>query len=567
MDRLARLVEELEARTAEADRVASLARWMAQVDRRTVDLAAPWLVVGEARHHPRPPRLALADLATAAADLSAAAGQPRWQFAAGLAAADDPAEGIALMMGPAVPPRAADVAAAHWLAAWRDDAAAADPRHAAACLARLPDALARRWAVRAMTGAARPLVNRGAWLRAWAAARGEDARALAWQLHLAGDAHALLPGEGLAPAADGGWPRPADARIFQAPDDDTPNRPVTTHAEHRWPGWPLQVAAHAGRLALWRADGELLNGRLPPTLLAALAALDAAALAARPLEAVLLAWDPAHGRALASEALARAGALEAAARASGASATRRAAPALTLHLALVGLAIDDARLGGPAARQAWATWPPEAAHAAARSAVPPPAVFVATRLPLSAATPDLPRRALTGLGAIGRVLRVAPDAPAHPPAGWLLRPPPHRLLGVLQYLPSDWWRLGADPDPRALAAGEAGVALWALTPPAPPQDIPLLPLARLPLATLSPATLRALHAAARTQAVQRFGGVAQLAQPFAVMEIAFDTVLPSRRHRIGAVLPGARLVGWRAELEVTQAHDLQALRSLDDPAG
>jgi hypothetical protein len=81
-----------------------------------------------------------------------------------------------------------------------------------------------------------------------------------------------------------------------------------------------------------------------------------------------------------------------------------------------------------------------------------------------------------------------------------------------------------------------------------PDDAPgteglrLLPLARLPI-ELPDHQLLALHAWLREHAGQRFGGV-QAVAPVQVFEIGFAQARPSRRHRIGATLAGARVLRW-----------------------
>jgi len=84
----------------------------------------------------------------------------------------------------------------------------------------------------------------------------------------------------------------------------------------------------------------------------------------------------------------------------------------------------------------------------------------------------------------------------------------------------------------------------------PPDDLPglpalrLLPLARLPLA-LPNEELQRLHAWARANAGQRFGGVHAIA-PVQVFEIGFARVRESRRHRLGALDADARVLRWIA---------------------
>ncbi|MFL6626700.1 MAG: hypothetical protein ACJ8G1_09665 [Vitreoscilla sp.] len=150
-------------------------------------------------------------------------------------------------------------------------------------------------------------------------------------------------------------------------------------------------------------------------------------------------------------------------------------------------------------------------------------------------------------------------------AAWTVRAGLHRLRAVLQYVPTEL--LVADPAAaRALATTPCGFALWNRTPRSeleqhaamtaslsgqflpPPDDAPheeglrLLPLARLPI-ELPDDELQRLHAWLRDHLGQRFGGV-QAVAPVQVFEIGFAHARPSRRHRIGATLAGARVLRW-----------------------
>jgi hypothetical protein len=608
MDRLARLVEELEARPQDAARVASLRRWMIDVGPRAVAAVAPWLVAGAGVR--RPARVPAARLREAAGAHAVCAGLPRWEFDAGVDAAEELAEGLALML-PAARETAPGPSAADWLDDWTaalgeagaaasmsamSTTAATSAALTIAHVARLPDALARRHALRLAAGLARPVATPWQWTRALAAATGADPQALAWRAFVEGTVvvATAAPPAGTAPVPESTdreapWPRPAPWPAYddlvapiaaRAPALQAAIEAGRAHAEARWPGWRVQLvrapgvgAGAGGTLAAWHVDGELLNARLPIEARGLLAQLDRLLAptprpaSSRAIDAVLLGWDRVRGRAVTRDALERAGALVAAPRARRARAGAGepgGGDDISWHLALTGLLPEDPR------RAVLPSWPP--ADAAPHDAAPtPPALFVAATAPVSAH--DLPallhdRARGTRLGATGHVLRVVPGpaagagggaaAATAAPAGWIARPPTLTLLALLQYLPADWWRTGASPDPRALAAGEAGVALWSTGADGEPA---LLPLARVALAGLPAATLLALHAAARERPATRFGTVVQLA-PWTVVEIAFDAGVASRRHRIGAVLSGARLVAWRGELDVSLAHGVDALRRL-----
>ncbi len=84
-----------------------------------------------------------------------------------------------------------------------------------------------------------------------------------------------------------------------------------------------------------------------------------------------------------------------------------------------------------------------------------------------------------------------------------------------------------------------------LPPPAEAPDLGglrLLPLARLPVALPDDDLLR-LHAWLRSNVGLRFGGVHAVA-PVLVFELGFAEARPSRRHKIGATLAGARVLRW-----------------------
>ncbi len=559
----ARLAEELESRSDDADRVAVLARWLRAAGRAEGALAGEWLVVG-ATPAGRPARLSLAALADAARALAGRSGMAGWLFDAGFAAAGEPADAIALLLPEAAPAEPATLAG--WLAAWRAAAAQPVPERAAAvaaAIAAIDDAPARRWAVRAACGLARPLVTPWQWQRAWAQAFGLDARATAW--HWTRGRERLL-----APAA---LPGVEDAPPLPQPFAPVPPLPDEAHArwqgdwrrgdaeiEPRWPGLRVQVVRRGAEVAVWQRAGPLLNAALPATLLAPARWPDGAV-----LEAVLLAWADGRSAAL-DDALARR--------------PRRHAPGPTLHLVLLDWhrwpdAAPDA--DAPARRaRLHAHWPaPELVPAPLRL----PEVFAAPRL----ARPDeaadgvhLPALAAAwhAAGWSGLVLR------SRDGAAWSLRPVPRTLRTVLQYVPGDALA-AAGGAAAALALLPCGFAVWNRAPrsPAeqadamaaslsgqflpPPADggeaLRLLPVARVPL-ELPADDLRRLHAWLRANAGQRFGGVHAVA-PALVFELAFDATRASRRHRSGVVLERARVRAWLADAPPGAADTLDTLAS------
>ena len=533
MRALAALTEALESRPADADRVDALARHLRTVGRPAGALAGAWLVAGA--RTPRPARLTLAALAEAARDFAARHGTAPWLFDAGQAAAGEAAEAIALLLPwPEGPPDAASrPALADWLAQWAEAAAQPPAMRAAAIaatVARLDDALARRWAVRAVCGLAKPLVDEWQWQRAWARAFDADPLAVAWWWQHRRDA---LLQESPAPA----MPRPHAFATLDEPGEPAHAdllaawRAGEWHAEPRWSGVRVQVARRGGDVAVWQRGGRLLNSQVPAAWLEPAQWPDGAV-----IEAVLLAWLAGRLVALA----------EAAARG------RRREAVATLHLALTDWHGSD---DTPAARRARlrARWPsPDGFEQA------PPAIFTTPSLAL----PDVEHlaQAARAAGFGGLVLR---HASAH--HAWAVRAPLRRVRAVLQYVPGA--ALAADSG-AALALGlvACGFSLWSRRPRSeaeqhaamaaamrgeflpPPAEAPheaglrLLPLARVPIALPDDELLR-LHEWLRAHAGQRFGDVHAVA-PVQVFELAYVEARPSARHRLGATLAGARVVRW-----------------------
>jgi len=577
MRRFVLLCEELESRPDEADRVAALARYLREVGRAAGAVASEWVLhLSEGRLARRPARVPLAALALAAREVAATAGVPGWLFDAGRAAVPETAEAIALLLPwPEAPWRPG---LEEWLDVWREAIVRAAPEErgqaVAWTVARLDDPLSRRWAVRAACGLARPLVDEGAWLRAWSAAFGEDLHALAWRWHALGRRRAMAVA---AAAWEDAVPRP---RPFVAPVQ-VEARASERHAalladvaaeelwlEPQWSGLRVQVVRRDAEVAVWLDDGALLNARLPADLLDPGPWPDPCA-----IEGVLIGWQA--GRVVSPWI--------AAARAKGERARSVAAlPPASLHLVLTDWhrwAADDA--------EAWTShdrrerlhrrWP----AGMPGLDVPPPAVFTTPTLPPPARWEPGPGGAapLAALAARGQdgargawsgllLRRRGARGPHAPEAAWSVRAEPRSVRAVLQYVPGE--ALGATAA-AALAFAPCGFAVWNRTPrsvdereaamaasmrgevPVADEDarsdeaLRLLPLARLPIA-LPEQELQAIHAWLREHAGQRFGGVHAVA-PVLVFEIAFARLHASRRHRLGAVLEEARVVRWLPDAE------------------
>ena len=236
---------------------------------------------------------------------------------------------------------------------------------------------------------------------------------------------------------------------------------------------------------------------------------------------------------------------------------RPAAGRPTLHLALVDWHDGPGEYGARRS-QLLARWPEPGL--ADRDALP--AIFTMPALPAPDAGIDLASHthAARSGGWSGLVLR---DRASN--LAWAVRAPLRRVRAVLQYVPTE--ALAADPAAaRALAFVGCGFALWNRVPLSeeeqhaamtaamsgqflpPPESAPvldglrLLPLARV-AAELPDDELLRLHAWLRVNAGLRFGGVHAVA-PALVFEIGFVEARPSRRHRIGATLAGARVLRW-----------------------
>ena len=532
MRALAVLTEELESRPGDADRVDALARHLRAAGRHAGALAGEWLVAGA--RSPRPARLTQAALAEAARALAATRGTAPWLFDVGRDAAAEAAEAIALLLPwpEGAPTPVSRPALADWLADWAEAAARPAPERAGAIaetIARLDDAIARRWAVRAVCGLARPSVDAWQWQRAWARAFDADPQDVAWWWHRRRE---VLRQATLAP----GLPRP---RGFAPLDEAHASlhaellaawRSGELHAEPRWPGVRVHVARRGDEVAVWQRSGRLLNDAVPADwLLPDQWPEDGV------IEAVLLAWQA--GRAVAPPLRARK---------SGEADT-------SLHLALVDWhgAPEEPRSRRGRLLERWA--PPDATRA-----LPP--VFTTPHLaPPGAAGADLAQaaHAARDAGWSGLVLRHARSG-----AAWAVRAPMRRVRAVLQYVPGDAFAAGTAAA-LALAFVDCGFALWSRVPrseeeqraamaasltgeviaaPDGAEGLRLLPLARLPIALPDDELLR-LHDWLRAHAGSRFGGVHAVA-PEQVFEIGFAEARPSRRHRIGATLAGARVLRW-----------------------
>jgi ATP dependent DNA ligase domain len=338
--------------------------------------------------------------------------------------------------------------------------------------------------------------------------------------------------------------------------------PGRAWAQWAYPGLRAQCVRHAGQVWLWRADMTLLNRQFPEAVAQAADLPEDCV-----LEVLLLAWPAATPGMPAprSRVLAR---LQ---RAAPTAAQRAEAPVRWLAVDLLRLSGQDLRALPVATRQnrlaalcrsapAGADWP------CAPRLVVPDAAALAHHLDLAR------RQGLTGI-----VLRTEADGSAGPhpapDAGagttlWLIAPPPLRLHTVLVHAQAGQGSGAASASVFSLAvwsrppagADEAAAALAALARRAPPDA------AALHLVTVaqvrdgfSAEALRLLARRVRETTLDKFGPVRTL-RPSLVIEIAFDGVEASTRHRCGLLLHGARALRLCPQAALHTAADLADLR-------
>lgn len=91
----------------------------------------------------------------------------------------------------------------------------------------------------------------------------------------------------------------------------------------------------------------------------------------------------------------------------------------------------------------------------------------------------------------------------------------------------------------------------------------LLPIAKIVL-TLSDQEVKAVDDHIRKNTIEKLGPV-RTVQPELVMEIEFDTIQQSNRHKSGFVLHKARVARWLQEMHPNQADTIEALAKLVAP--
>ncbi len=358
---------------------------------------------------------------------------------------------------------------------------------------------------------------------------------------------------------------------------------------HGWAAWAYgglraQLQRQGGRTRLWSQQDELLDGRLPEIVAAAQALPDGLV-----LEGELLVWPADAPRPAPAGDLVRRLGLKAVTRQ-----RQTAQPAVfVVHdlLALPGVSLNDTTL---AQRQAWLDGLPLQAPTLRRlrwQAVggdgiegPDDAAF-GRRAPASTlATRRLAARAQGALGLlwlphaghtagttglVGGTGAAGRAGSAERPPVWFWPAPPLSVPGVLIYVQTDEARSGAAFDAYSLAvwnrppqdADEAQAVVQAIAErrPATAGALQLLPLTKA-VSALNHDDQARLQQHVREHTLQRFGPVRSL-RPTLVVDLAFDGLHRSARHKSGLVLLQPRLLRLRSDLAPHQAGHLAQLQA------
>jgi DNA ligase 1 len=198
------------------------------------------------------------------------------------------------------------------------------------------------------------------------------------------------------------------------------------------------------------------------------------------------------------------------------------------------------------------------------------------------------RQAARSQGALGLLLRsldtvaaVDLPSPSQPPGAagalWSWPAEPLTLTTVLLYAHAGYGGSGNafsdfsfgvwNRPPRDAAEVQAVQDAIAAKkpPPTDPQALRWVPVAKA-RSGLNDPDMHTLLDAVRSQALEKFGPVRSL-QPSLVVQLAFDRITPSSRHKSGWVLGGARMLRLQTELPLQQVDSLVRLRALLFDAG
>jgi DNA ligase-1 len=135
-----------------------------------------------------------------------------------------------------------------------------------------------------------------------------------------------------------------------------------------------------------------------------------------------------------------------------------------------------------------------------------------------------------------------------------------------------WWKWKLDPmsvdavliyaqrghGRRSGVYSDYTFALWSAGEGAPDRE--LVPFAKA-YSGLSDAEMREMDAIIRRTTVETFGPVRSV-EPTQVLELGFEGIAPSKRHRSGVAVRFPRMLRWRRDKPVAEADTLEALRAL-----
>ncbi|MBX3609285.1 MAG: ATP-dependent DNA ligase [Hydrogenophaga sp.] len=559
MNRFAALVDALEAQSDNADQQAALLRYLQEAP----EADAAWAMHLLAGHRPR--RVIDSERLQHAAQV--ASGLSPWLFQTALDAVGDVAEGCALVLALAPPTALSRDGLAQWMtqtlpAMQPLDGEPLDAHLSAAWETLTPQA---RWVFnRLLIGGFRTGVRDRVWHQAVAAFAGLTPALVAARRVEAGaqPLHEVAVWRGLVAPLDS--PGPALRRVnlpqVFAPEQVLAGDPVQTLGEAsdwvvtwRPDGLPVQIVKGRNAVSVWSADGEWLSGHLPE--LVALAqhwpadtVVEGHAVALRPGEP-----EP--------DGVARAGPfLPLQQRLARPPGGRRGVATVVAGF----LATDLLQLAGQTPLNQTLS---ERLDALASFAQGEPSLVCLLPLPAH----DWPavatwRDRARAESALGLLLRRSADSRGDLPwPVWFWPAEARRLKAVLMYAPTApgqadfgfgvWNRPPRDAAElaavqQAIAAGHPPVA----------GDLQLLTLTRTGEG-LQPAERQALAAAARSTVAARFGPVHSLV-PSLVVEIGFDAVTSSARHKCGYVLSGPRMLRLCRDTPLLQAACLADLAAL-----
>lgn len=566
MRRFAALYAALDASTATEAKLAALQRYLAEAPAADAAWALYFLAGGKPRQ--------TVPSALLRATASAAAGLPDWLFEACYQAAGDLAETIAHVLPP--PRRRSDLGLADWLTTRLLPLRGAAPEQHAAQLRAWWDELApaeRFLLVKLIGGGFRVGVSRLLVQRALARHAGLDPALLAQRLVGWTDARTLpsaarlqallAPAEAAPPLADG---RPLPFFLAHALDPADTATPAALAArlgpagdwlvEWKYDGIRAQLLCQPGAVWLWSRGEELLTERFPEVVAQA-RALPAGTV----LDGELLVWRdgaPAPFQQLQT-------------RINRQTPTRRQ----LAEAPVVFLAYDLLAAGGADLRAL-----PQHARRQRLEAL-----LAGGALPLSPRLDNADWAALAALRAGSRARGVEGLMLKHRDAAygsgrtktggvwWKWKVEPWTVDAVLVYaqaghgrragLYSDytfavWNRAPAD-------AAEAAAVVDAIVrrEPPTPGGLQLLTLAKA-YSGLSDAELQAVDRLVRASTLEKFGPVRSL-RPTLVVELGFEGIARSARHKSGVALRFPRILRLRHDKPLHQADALPALLALLPP--